>query len=398
VKVSNVSKCYPAHLSPRKMLRYLWPADLPPRADDFRALDDVSFALPQGYALGIVGRNGSGKSTLLQIIAGLLTPSAGRVEVRGRVAALLELGAGFNPEFTGRENILLSGAIYGFSREYMNERYSDIVSFADIGPHLEQPVKTYSSGMFARLAFAVSIQVEPDILIVDEILSVGDIDFRAKCHRKMEEIRERGTSILFATHDLGMVQSMCEVALLLNRGRLETFGSPRQVADAYMDMIRHNATAERRLKRNEIWVSKDSHRAELRAIALLDAQGRPLDHVYAGDSAMVRYKILFNDHVKHAVATMQIRSLMGTVIYDHSTEMAGITLAECKPGDAYEVTFNLSLNLCAGAYRIGAGISEYEQDIPVPLYGVEAATFEVVSEKPSVGFAHLNARVEVKRM
>jgi ABC-type polysaccharide/polyol phosphate transport system ATPase subunit len=199
IRAENLGKCYASDLTAARLLRYISPWPMKARENDFWALRNISFSMDTGTVLGIIGRNGSGKSTLLQIIAGLLEPSEGQLEVRGKISALLELGAGFNPEFTGRENIFLSGSVYGQSREKMERRFEDIVAFADIGPHLDQPVKTYSSGMFARLAFSVAIQVDPEILIVDEILSVGDIGFQAQCFRKIEQLREKGTSILFVS-------------------------------------------------------------------------------------------------------------------------------------------------------------------------------------------------------
>jgi lipopolysaccharide transport system ATP-binding protein len=200
---------------------------------DFYALQDVSFELARGEAVGIIGRNGAGKSTLLQIIAGTLQPSSGQVTVRGRVAALLELGAGFNVDFTGRENVHLSGAVLGLSRAEMDERFEAITQFADIGDFIDQPVKTYSSGMMMRLAFAVNTCVDPDILIVDEALSVGDAPFQAKCFRRLRQLIEKGVSLLFVSHDLGTVRTICSRALWLKNGRAEKWGAAKEVAKEY---------------------------------------------------------------------------------------------------------------------------------------------------------------------
>ncbi len=200
---------------------------------DFRALDNVDFEVGRGEAVGIVGRNGAGKSTLLQMIAGTLQPTSGSIEVRGRVAALLELGAGFNPEFTGRENIFLSGAVLGFGRAEMEARFDAVAAFADIGDFIEQPVKTYSSGMMMRLAFAVNTCVDPEILIVDEALSVGDAPFQAKCFRRLRQLIDQGVSLLFVSHDLGTVRSICSRALWLKGGRAEMWGEAKVVAKQY---------------------------------------------------------------------------------------------------------------------------------------------------------------------
>lgn len=200
---------------------------------DFHALHDVSFEVHRGEAVGIVGRNGAGKSTLLQMIAGTLQPTSGTIQVHGRVAALLELGAGFNPEFTGRENVFLSGAVLGLSRAEMEQRFDAVASFADIGEFIEQPVKTYSSGMMMRLAFAVNTCVDPEILIVDEALSVGDAPFQAKCFRRLRQLIDEGVSLLFVSHDLGTVRSVCRRALWLKGGRTEMWGDAKSVAREY---------------------------------------------------------------------------------------------------------------------------------------------------------------------
>lgn len=200
---------------------------------DFFALQDVSFEVKRGEAVGIVGRNGSGKSTLLQLIAGTLQPTAGTIRVNGRVAALLELGAGFNPDFTGRENVFLSGAVLGLKQKEMEARFDEIAAFADIGEFIDQPVKTYSSGMMMRLAFAVNTCVDPDILIVDEALSVGDAPFQAKCFRRLRQLTDRGVSLLFVSHDLGTVRSICSRALWLKNGRPEMWGEAKEVARQY---------------------------------------------------------------------------------------------------------------------------------------------------------------------
>ena len=251
ISVSNVGKRYRIWADPRSRLsgslgRRLEESRWCPRwvgkwggahyrrvCREFHAREGVGFSVREGEAVGIVGRNGSGKSTLLQIIAGTLQPTAGRVVVDGRVAALLELGSGFNPEFTGRENVFLNAAVLGLSRRETEERYSGIVSFADIGDFVDQPVKTYSSGMLLRLAFAVQTAVDPAILIVDEALSVGDETFQRKCFARMERIREAGTTILFVSHDASSVVSLCSRALFLHRGRLVLEGDPKYVVSRY---------------------------------------------------------------------------------------------------------------------------------------------------------------------
>lgn len=241
VAVRHVSKMYPLYAQPSDRLKqslwYALPAFLrgQPRQfyREFWALHEVSFELKRGEALGIIGRNGSGKSTLLQIIAGTLAPTAGEVEVNGRVAALLELGSGFNLEFTGRENVYLNGAILGFSREEMDELFDEIAAFADIGQFMDQPVKHYSSGMFVRLAFAVQACVEPDILIVDEALSVGDIFFQQKCHARMEQLLTRNTAVILVSHDMSAIEKYSSKTLLLDQGNCVFLGQPNEAVQRY---------------------------------------------------------------------------------------------------------------------------------------------------------------------
>lgn len=241
IRVQNLSKCYQIYDSPRDRLKQF----ILPRLKgilgkvqkqyfrEFWALKDVSFKVKKGETLGIIGRNGAGKSTLLQILCGTLTPSDGSVEINGRVAALLELGAGFNPEFTGRENVYMNASVLGLCKEEIDTRFASIIEFADIGEFINQPVKTYSSGMFVRLAFAIAIHVEPDILIIDEALSVGDIAFQNKCILKIRELRDQGTTLLFVTHDLSTLQLICDRVAWLNRGEIVMIGDPVSVSQEY---------------------------------------------------------------------------------------------------------------------------------------------------------------------
>ena len=240
IRVQNLSKCYQIYDKPQDRLKQgLWRG----RKQFFRefwALKDVSFEVKKGQTVGIIGRNGSGKSTLLQLICGTLTPTSGEVEVDGRVAALLELGAGFNSDFTGRENVYMNGAILGFSREQVDAKFQEIAEFAEIGEFMEQPVKTYSSGMFVRLAFAVQVCVEPDILVVDEALAVGDVFFRQKCYRRLESLRERGVSILLVSHALSDVQQFCQRTLLLNCGHMIFLGTSAEAVNRYYLLEQEN--------------------------------------------------------------------------------------------------------------------------------------------------------------
>jgi lipopolysaccharide transport system ATP-binding protein len=245
IRVQGLSKCYQIYANPADRLKqFIFPRikrllgkPSTPYYREFWALENISFTVKRGETVGILGSNGSGKSTLLQIICGTLSPTGGTVQTHGRIAALLELGSGFNPDFTGRENVYLNAAVLGLSLDEINKRYDDIVDFADIGEFINQPVKTYSSGMVVRLAFAVQSQIEPDILIVDEALSVGDVKFQAKCFDRLRQLKENGTSILLVTHSSEQVVSHCTAALLLNKGQQIELGEPKRVVNRYMDLL-----------------------------------------------------------------------------------------------------------------------------------------------------------------
>ena len=254
IHVSNVDKCYQIYDAPRDRLKQFVAPRLQRLAGqspkqyfrEFWALKNISIEVKKGETVGIIGRNGSGKSTLLQIICGTLTPTSGRVETRGRIAALLELGSGFNPEFTGRENVYLNGAVLGLRKDEVDERFDDIAAFADIGEFIEQPAKTYSSGMFMRLAFAVNIFSEPEIMIVDEVLAVGDMNFQAKCITALNRIQGRGATVLFVSHDIGALKSLCLRGIYLEQGTVKSFGKAPDVAEQYLRTMREEMNSETR--------------------------------------------------------------------------------------------------------------------------------------------------------
>ena len=238
IKVENLSKSYKLYEKPIDRLKESLNPFRQAYHKDFYALNHISFEIKRGETVGIIGKNGSGKSTLLKIITGVVTPTTGSVHVNGRISALLELGAGFNPDFTGLENIYMNGIIMGYSREATVEKLEQILSFADIGEFIHQPVKMYSSGMFARLAFAVAINIDPEILIVDEVLSVGDLHFQMKCMKKMKEMMDGGTTVIFVSHDIHAIRRFCEKAIWINQGVVAGIGDTNRVADQYIDFLK----------------------------------------------------------------------------------------------------------------------------------------------------------------
>jgi lipopolysaccharide transport system ATP-binding protein len=363
-----------------------------PHEGDFWALQDVSFEVYPGKVLGVVGRNGSGKSTLMQIVAGLLAPSRGTITVEGNVAALLELGAGFNPDFTGRENVLLSGTIYGYTRHEIHERLERIIAFADIGEHIDHPVKTYSSGMFARLAFAVAIEVNPTLLIVDEILSVGDVGFRARCYRRIEELKKEGTSILFVSHDLSAVQMLCDEAILLDRGRMVFRGKPKEVTDRYLAMMSAvSAPASDTPSKAE----QSAPSCSFVRMALLDQRGVEVVHPRTGERYLLEADIEVLVDVPQPVISLQLKTMMGFVVYDHSTLNANVPVRPIKAGETVRLRAAITLNICPGPFRMGVGLANIVGDLPVSIGGSERIAFEAISDVRAYGIANLDATMEV---
>lgn len=323
-------------------------------AHDFWALRDVSFEIRRGETVGIIGRNGSGKSTLLQIICGTLAQSAGDVAVYGRVAALLELGSGFNPEYTGRENVYLNGQLLGLSRKEVEERFADIVHFADIGDFIDQPVKTYSSGMFVRLAFAVAVNVEPDILVVDEALAVGDIQFQLKCIDKMEQIRARGTTVLFVSHGLEQVRRFCQRALWLDRSHLRMVGDANHVADAYRDEMLSGAAQDHA----DIIAGSSLETASQAQVlpATIDDVIVDRTELAPFDAFTVRIAYTVQDKpIPKLLAGVAIKNAHGVYIFGPNTYLDKVEIGN-EPG-RHELEYHIpKLPLLTGSYIIDVGI------------------------------------------
>ena len=298
LKVADISKCYQIYARPQdRLMQSLWRG----RRQFYRefwALHDVSFEVGKGEAVGIIGRNGSGKSTLLQIIAGTLSPTAGSVEVNGRIAALLELGSGFSPEFTGRENVYMNGAILGLGHREIERRFGEIEAFADIGDFIDQPVKTYSSGMLMRLAFAVSVNVEPEVLIIDEALAVGDMGFQFKCLDRLSRLIGSGATLLFVSHDLGLVKAFCRRAIYLANGQLRAAGAADEVAELYLLDMRDE---QKRSLAGDAAVVPKSFLGETRGIAFGTNQGR-ITAAHFVDTGATRSAFAFGDEIQIKVS------------------------------------------------------------------------------------------------
>lgn len=351
----------------------------------FYALRELSFEVRRGQMLGIIGRNGSGKSTLLKLLAGVLTPTTGKAEVAGRVSALLELGTGFNPEFTGMENIYLQGTLMGYTRPEMLQRVQGIVAFADIGEFIDQPVKSYSSGMFVRLAFACAIAVEPDILIVDEALAVGDTQFQSRCYRKIDALRKGGTTVLFVSHDIFTVQSLCDRVILLDAGHLLAAGESKAVVQTYLDLL---AKRER-----EEWLRPGQQgkqpaaagsdtgpaEAEILAVELLDADARPTQVWEIGQAGAVAMTVRFLRKVEKPVPGFLITTPSGINVCGENSWYADCWPDPQGPGDILRSVFSMPVWLTPGSYLVTAAISEYHDNAVVRLdQRLDALNFRVI--------------------
>lgn len=412
ISLKNISKCYKRYARPVDRLKEIL---LPSKshAQDFWALRDISLEIPKGETLGIIGQNGSGKSTLLQIIAGTLTPTTGQVYVNGRVSALLELGSGFNPEFTGRQNVFFNGQILGLSKEEIQAKYDEITSFADIGDFIDQPVKTYSSGMFVRLAFAVAVSVNPDIFIVDEALAVGDIYFQQKCFERIRSLKHCGTTLLFVSHDSAAVHRLCNRALLMETGALVLDAKPRQVIDFYEakllqkkdvqpDAVRiqvvssnHNLTFQENkdylgvnLETKEKEVVINAPEVVIKFIKFLDEADQQIEVVISEQFLQISIGVLFLQSFDDPHIGFKIRERTGEVIFETNTYCMGQELGRVESDTLLEICFKFKVPLVEGEYTITLGIadgvigeSSFKRTL---LYAHNVAVLKVLRNKDSI--------------
>ncbi|MGA2741968.1 MAG: ABC transporter ATP-binding protein [Bryobacteraceae bacterium] len=392
VLLQNVSKLYKLYRRPADRLRESLPFTKRKFHTDFWALRDIGFQVEKGETLALVGPNGSGKSTLLQIVAGILQPTKGRVVTRGRIAALLELGAGFNPEFSGRENVFLNGEIMGLSRAEIERAMPSIEAFAEIGEFIARPVKEYSSGMYVRLAFATAIHVDPEILIVDEALAVGDAVFANRCVRKFEELRERKITVLFVSHDLGLVKQLSNRAILLLDGRIEAQGAPSDVINRYIGLVLEKQQArQEKQQRFEASYRHGDGVSEILGVDLLGASGKPATSVAGGETVTVRVRTRFHQAACDPMVGILIRNRIGMDVYGTNTRIEKKHLGSYQSGDELEVDFNFSCWLTPQQYTLTVatqgpdGSSHDWLDDVIP--------FDVVDTRVAAGVANLRAEI-----
>lgn len=417
IRVESVSKQYRIYNRPVDRLKESLTRGHWKTHREFWALTNISFEIEAGTTTGIIGPNGSGKSTLLQIITGTLEPTHGSAWHEGRIAALLELGAGFNLEFTGMENIFMNSALMGLSKSETERLLPEITSFAEIGEFVDQPVKTYSSGMYVRLAFAIAIATTPRILIIDEALSVGDAVFQHRCIRRIKELQENGTTILFVSHDLGAIRALCSRVILMNEGRIEADGSPTYVLNRYQKVIMNreaaylqntqtidtravDTEAEQKVGERAIAaVPEHTYRhgdgsAEILTVELLDSSGDLVEVVETGAPLRCRVRVLFHADLDDPVFGFVIRNRHGIHLYGTNTKVQGISTGRVSRDETMEVTFSFDCWVAPDSYSIAIAVHSYAAVSFDWLDG--ALFFRVVSAIPIEGVANLNAGITVQ--
>lgn len=433
IKVENVSKLYKLYDKPSD--RFKEALGLSKRKKlykDHYALHNLSFDVKKGECVGIIGTNGAGKSTILKIITGVLNPTLGNVEINGRISALLELGAGFNMEYTGIENIYINGTMIGFTREEIDQKLEDILAFADIGDFVYQPVKTYSSGMFVRLAFAVAINIEPEILIVDEALSVGDVFFQSKCYRKFEEFKEQGKTILFVSHDLGSIAKYCDRVVLLNKGSKMSEGTPKDMIDLYKKILVNQVDdqgndisvmseqspegnddtsnkMDDELSSDEEWKkiytinpqvnSYGDGSAEIIDFAVLDQNGVVTDAIEKGTTFEIRSKVKFNKRIQDPIFTYTFKNIQGTAITGTNTMYERESIGTVESGDVCVARFEQEMNLQGGEYLLSVSCTGYSNgDFQVYHRLYDVINITVISDKNTVGFYDMNSKASIVKI
>lgn len=422
IQVKGLEKAYKLYDKPSDRLKEALGFGRKKRYKEHYALKGVDMTIYQGETVGIIGTNGSGKSTILKIITGVLNPTGGSVHVNGRISALLELGAGFNMEYNGIENIYLNGTMIGFSKKEIDAKMDDILNFADIGDYVYQPVKTYSSGMFVRLAFAVAINIEPEILIVDEALSVGDVFFQAKCYHKFEEFKEMGKTIVFVSHDLSSISKYCDRVVLLNQGVKLGEGSPKEMIDAYKQVLVGQyvpaaddqsllsdkeitaaaAAAAAGTVKGEVnpelleYGTKD---AMITGYKIMDDIGRETSALLKGKECTITMQVHFEHDIEAPIFAFTIKNIKGVEITGTNTMVEKAFLSPVKAGSDMVITFTQKIDLQGGEYLLSFGVTGFAKEefqVYHRLYDVINMT--VISDKDTVGYYDMNSRVVVKEL
>lgn len=441
IQVTGVEKAYKLYDKPSDRLKEALGLSRKKRYREHYALKGVDMTIYQGETVGIIGTNGSGKSTILKIITGVLNATKGNVEVNGRISALLELGAGFNMEYNGIENVYLNGTMIGFSKKEIDAKLPDILAFADIGEYVNQPVKTYSSGMFVRLAFAVAINIEPEILIVDEALSVGDVFFQAKCYHKFEEFKKMGKTIVFVSHDLSSISKYCDRVVLLNQGVKLGEGTPKEMIDAYKQVLvgqyplpdtddqnllhdesihsaarnanqtssvtsggqggENSGSGEQENTnanvQNPDLLEYGTKQALIEEYYIEDDQGRRTSAIIKGQKCSVHMTVRFYQDIEAPIFAFTIKNIKGVEITGTNTMVEKAFLEPVKKGEVKHITFTQKVDLQGGEYLLSLGVTGYEKEDFVVYHRLyDVLNITVISDKNTVGYYDMNSEVVVQ--
>jgi len=399
--VDNIGKAYLEFFSELHRFARWFGVPVKPKAEHW-VLRHAAFSLQAGEAVGVIGQNGAGKSTLLKLITGTTRPTEGSVWCRGRISALLELGLGFNPELSGSENVRHAAGLMGLQVDEIERLMPAIEAFAEIGEYFHQPIRTYSSGMQMRIAFSVATAVRPDVLIVDEALSVGDAYFVHKCFQRIREFREAGTTLLIVSHDAGAIQSLCDRAILLEAGRIILDSKPQEVFDYYNALIAEKENSKIRTERRDSYVATESGslRAVFESLELLDGSGEPIEYIGVGAPVVLRARVRVNAHVPHLVFGYMLRDRLGQPVYGTNTQYTGQVVEGSDAGDVIEFTTHFDAALGPGSYSVSVALASTETHLVNNYQWKDLAlVFTVVNaDHPTfVGMAYLPSRIEVRR-
>ncbi len=431
IRLKDVSKVYKLYNKPKDRLFDAFGLLRGKRAPKLNhALNNVSMEIKKGETVGIIGTNGSGKSTILKIITGVLSENSGDVEINGRISALLELGAGFNQQYTGIENVYLNGTMMGFTDEEIKAKLPEILEFADIGDYVYQPVKTYSSGMFVRLAFAVAINIDPEILIVDEALSVGDVFFQAKCYAKFEEFKRKGKTIVFVSHDLSSIAKYCDRVYLLNKGKMLGEGNPKEMIDLYKRVLvgqydedgegtegdgadgsgegagegsgerkgRFDEASARSFKTGDETLEYGTRQAVIENAYITDEGGRKTSTIIKGTKFTIHLRVKFEDHIPGPIFAYSFKDAKGTEITGTNSMYEKAYTGCGEAGDVMDITFTQTMSLQGGNYLLSFGVTGFSgADFEVYHRLYDCLDVTVVSDKDTVGYYDMFSEVEVKK-
>lgn len=421
IKIQNLTKEYKMYRTKKdRLVEAILPGC--ERHDTFKAMDNLNLEVKKGEVLGILGKNGAGKSTLLKMVTGVVTPTSGTIETKGKISSLLELGTAFNMELTGIENIYQHGQVMGLTNEQIEERKQEIIDFADIGDHLYQPVKTYSSGMFARLAFSCAINVDPEILIVDEVLSVGDMAFQLKCFKKFDQFKKKGKTILFVTHSITDVLKNCTRTIIINSGKKIFDGGVKEGVEKYKKIIvglddstknKNKATSDKDFKKEEDGETWKSHfnqnnniieygngQAEVIDYGIFDENGNYLQSIDNKKDVILKSKIKFNDNINEPIFTMTLKDFNGLEICGTNTLIEKIATGSYKKGDIVEVEFKTRLSVAPNKYTLSFSCTHFKPngELEVLSRKYDALLVEVISSKEHVGVLSLDTDIKISKI